>query len=431
MTTKPVIIITERVVPRGASLYMGDPDGPLRFIKSLGMEVPTYISPRIDLQTQYRSAGAHVCVDYHIPPDCRGVYVPTQLADYDPDTHYPLTDKHKVRCGGLKPDGQICQKAARNRTGFCSNHGGSLHPADKLFASERGIMPSDPTKLTRLQKVEMGMIAVRELTDEEIAKQQVRNDDGTFSKTTPVLAARIIAQMRQEFFERADRFVRENALDLMEEMRKIAMSNVAEDKDKIQAITWLTERALGKTPDVLITNKTDAPFDQLMGDVVGGSREAFRNQSGLAQPQTPGGVPTFFGEEDDDEDESPNPEPLPLGWCKECGTNCDGMHVVLGSEKTVSPELLSGANDATTGQVESRSPMDQDSGVVDIAKARKEAKDRIRRHRNRKYAAKAQGKTDINDLWFDIEFKDYHLKSGTVTRLKIITPEAMKAPRMR
>ena len=28
-------------VPRGSAMYMGEPDGPLRWIKSLGMEVPT------------------------------------------------------------------------------------------------------------------------------------------------------------------------------------------------------------------------------------------------------------------------------------------------------------------------------------------------------------------------------------------------------
>lgn len=433
-----VIIITERVVPRGASMYMGDPDGPLRFIKSLGMEVPTYINPRPDLKTQYRNASAHISVDYHIPPDCRGPYFPKDLANYDPQEHYPLTETYKVRCGGLRPDGQICQKSAQNRTGFCTNHGGALHPADKLFASERGIMPSDPSKLTRLQRVEMGMIQVRELTDEEIAKQQVLNDDGTFSKTTHILAAKIIAEMRQEFFERADRFVRENALDLMEEMRRIAMSTIAEDKDKIQAITWLTERALGKTPDVLITNKTDAPFDQLMGDVTGGSRAAFR-QNGPNPIGSPGGLPVFFDQDDDDDDDDDDdvssPTEIPLGHCKECGQNCDGMHVISGAEAQVSSELLSGANNETKSQVETRSNVVESSvplSPMEIAKARKEQKDRIKRHRNRKYAAKAQGMTSIDDdLAFDIQFKVIQLKSGPVTRMKIITPEQMKAPRMR
>ena len=91
----PLTDRTGKPVARGNAMYMGEPDGPMRFIKSLGMEVPTYIDPRNDLKSTYKSAGAHIPVDYHVPPNMRGTYTPQQLADYDPEKNYPTTDAGK------------------------------------------------------------------------------------------------------------------------------------------------------------------------------------------------------------------------------------------------------------------------------------------------------------------------------------------------
>lgn len=399
---------------RGNAMYMGDPDGPMRFIKSLGMEVPTYIDPRDDLRSQYKAAGAHKSVDYHIPPNRRGPYKPNQLADYDPSAHYPIiTDTGNVRCGGLRSDGQICQKSAMNRTGFCSNHGGALHPADKLFAADRGIMPSTPEKLDRHQKVEMGIIPVSELTNEEIARQQIKLDNGTFSNTTRALSARITNAMRQEFFSRADTFVRENVLDMLTEMRNIAMSQVSEDKDKIQAATWLIERAMGKTPDVLITNKTDTPFENMMGDILGGSREEYRQNKGVDNS----GHTVIEGEIDngpaflDEEDES------------ECdGEAVGSTHCIVDSEGSDETDPDDGITDrnGTPGQ-------DQETrDAVAIAAQRKARKNAINKARNRRFAAKANGLTTIDNLPYLVEFKTVKLKSGTVTRMKLISPDDQK-----
>lgn len=392
-------------VARGSALYMGEPDGPLRFVKSLGIEVPTYIDPRDDLKSTYKSASAHKSIDYHVPPKMRGPYLATQLADYDAGNHYPLTQTGKVRCGGLRADGNVCQKAAMNRTPFCTNHGGALHPADKIFSSQRGIMPSNREKLSRLQKVEMGMIPVRELTDEEIARFQVKQDDGTFSKTTPALSARIIAEMRQEFFNRADEFARVNTMDMLKEMRKIAMSPVAEDKDKIQAIQWMTERVLGKTPEVVLTSKLDSPFEQMMTEIVSGSRDDYRN----AAPALPGGMNVIEG------------EVIPDVWEDEEDDQSD-------AESIDEPEM------ASETQVVDNSDRDAESRELtpeEVAQQRKEMKARIQANRNRKYAAKSRGFDTLDNLPYEIEFKTAMLKSGPVTRMKLIAPSAQKAPKAR
>lgn len=440
---------------RGTAVYMGDPDGPMRFIKSLGIEVPTYISPRPDLKTQYRSAEAFVSIDYHVPPHMRGTYKPTELADYDPDKPYPLTRTNNVRCGGLKPDGQICQKSAMHRTGFCPNHGGALHPADKMFSSERGIMPTSGTaQLSRLQMVEMGIIPISELTDDEIARQQVHEADGTFSKKSPMLNAKLVAQMRAEFFERADRLVRQQTLPLIEEMQRIALSTVEEAKDKIAAITWLTERALGKTPDVLITNKTDAPFEQLMGDITGGSREDYRNRTAINDPMTIDGQVVI---DDEDEDSDLFGSIQALGQTADTsvseptqalrrqsqanGLGQDGNEYrrqlrpegqIDGSTQN---ELRTAAGVQHAGPTGLSFPTTQGGGgdgsndnAINRAAEKKAAKDRIKQARNRRYAARARGLDSIVNLPYEVVFKESVLKNGDKrTRMKLIAPEQQKA----
>lgn len=414
---------------RGNAVFMGEPDGPMRFVKSLGMEVPTYIDPRNDLKSQYKSASAHVSIDYHVPISMRGPYVPRQLGDYDETVDYQLTASGKVRCGGLRNGGQICQKSAVNRTGFCTNHGGALHPADKLFSSERGIMPSDASQLNRLQKVEMGIIPVTELSDLEISRQQVMQEDGTFSKTTQALSSKIIGQMRTEFFNRAEQFVRENTLDMLEEMKKIALSQVAEDKDKIQAIQWMTERVLGKTPDVLITNKTDSPFENLMGDIEGGSREAYRRQANLEPLH--GGVPVIDGEilHELDELNGENDDESADGEYE--GSQADSDRNGQAVERADGGEDQSSGGESAPDICDGKEQESEPDSPMAIAAARKARKDQIRKARARKYAAKSRGMDTLDNLPYEIRFIDIELKSGPATRMKLIAPEDQKAPRMR
>lgn len=442
----------EREVPRGGQFYMGEPDGPMRFIKSLGMEVPTFISPRDDLRTQYRNAKAHKNVDYHIPISKRGVYRPESLADYDPDFDYSVTDTGMVRCGGIMQRGKICQKSARNHTGFCSNHGGALHPADKLFISERGIMPSDVTRMTRMQMVEMGIIKVNELTDEEIAKGAIRNDDGTFTPNSQLVSAKINAQMRTEFFERADRFIRENVMDMLGEMRRIALSPVEEAKDKIQAIQWLTERALGKTPDVLITNQTDKPFDQLLGDISGGSREEYRNsQRELAGGLIDGEFESKIIVDDEDEDDSEIddenvadaevadvPNGLQIQVIEGDVVEVDSSDIPesegaqeIGSR--ILPVESPGDSVAESDSVEGRTAAQLGvTNPAEIAAMRKAQKEAIKRRRNKRYAARAIGATTLDDLPYHLVFKECETqRDGKFIRMKLVAPEDQKSPQTR
>lgn len=380
--------------------FMGDPDGPMRFVPSLGMEVPTYIDPRKDLKSEANCASAHKSVDYHVPITMRGKYFPSDLADYDPEKNYPIGNQSKrARCNGLKADGQVCQKLAMHRSGFCSNHGGALHPADKMFSSMRGIAPSDLSKLNRHRKVLLGIIKVSELDDEEIAKGAIRNEDGTFSKSQ-LLEKKIYEEMKREFFARAERMMQEQAYDMIKVMREMALSEINEPKDRIQAAQWNIERILGKTPDVLITHTSDKPFESIMSAITGGSRDDYRNGEAPAIVNEILDGEVLEDDEDEEDDEDDEDEPIDV-------------------------EV----------EIESKSPVSAMSTALAVQEKKdaiQATKDRINKARNRRYAARAQGADSLENLGFGINFVQEKKLAGTGTlRMKLIAPDDLKAPKSR
>lgn len=467
-------------------MYMGNPDGPRRFVETLGEEVPTYIDPRDDLKTKSNPT-AHVSVDYHIPPPLRGTYEPKELANYDPNSHYPLTNKGTVQCTGIrKGDGSPCRRAAQNRTGVCAAHGGALHPADKLYSAARGIAPTDVERLSRLEKVMCGVIPLSELSDEEISRQMIRDDDGTWVKPLPKIAPKLNQQMHAEFFKRANDYIRTNTLDMLKVMVEIANSNANEPADRQKAAQWMVERSLGKTPDVLLTNKTDKPFEQLFTDIVSGSREEYRQsvRGELSDPNVIDGEIVIIDQEDEEDDDEHAvdggevPESAGNGSRAEtdhAGTNASassqspgsaipdnrngiGHHTDRpesnddsysnvvgrnGTQPVFDTQIPGNADDAKSG-IRSRDRDNQElnsSGVVSdpvpltpeqIALERKKVKERIIAARKRRYAARSKGLNTTDNLWFDIEFKRELQDDGSYrNRMRVITPDRVKLPKTR
>lgn len=262
-----------RILPRESpgSTFMGAVDGPMVFVESLQREVPSYIDPRKDLLT---GSATFKSLNYHVPLMFRGNYRPPDLRNYDPDKIYPIGAEGVARCYGHRADGKPCSRGARNLSGYCPAHGGALHPADRLYyPSDPKMKTPDLTGLNRLQLVVVGAIKISELTDEEIAVGKIRMPDGTFFEDCEkVLSARQFHELRAELFKRADKFLRENVMDMLKVMREIAINPVEEARDRIVAATWSAERVLGKTPDILLTQQIERPFDQLFGDLTGGTR---------------------------------------------------------------------------------------------------------------------------------------------------------------
>lgn len=415
-----------REIPAGAIMYMGEPDGPMRFVKSLGMEVPTYRDPRNDLKSDWvQGANSHKSVDYHIPPPMRGTYVPTDLPDFDPDVNYPLTAKLKVRCGGLKADGQICHKSAMNRTGFCGNHGGALHPADKFYTVKRGVAPTTVENLSRLDKVLLGIIPVSELSDEEISRQKIRDDNGLWVEPSAKIAPKLHKEMNAEFFKRANDYIRSNTLDMLKVMVQIAESDLNEPADRQKAAQWMVERSLGKTPDILLTNKSDKPFEQMFTDIVSGSREEYRNsvQKELTDPNVIEGEIVVIGEDEDEENEDNEP-------AMEGSPVQESVSDGIGAQEEQGQRDGSGGND----EAEDSDGIDADAVIAEQqrkAQERKEAKERILKARKRRFAAKAQGLNSVENVGYELKFSKTQLGGEEVTRMKLVAPEYVNLPKTR
>lgn len=405
--------------------FMGDPDGPLRYIESLGEEVPTFIDPRKDLVAKSNGASANKPVDYHIPIAKRGKYLPTQLSNYDPGIEYPLSKDGFVRCDALAATRQICQRLALNRTGRCTVHGGALHPADKLVSAHMDksrLTPDVVNRLSRIQKVAMGIIPVSELSDEEIAKGSVREDNGQWATSNFKLDTTIANAMKDEFFKRAAQFYRDNAFSMLEVMRDIALDDTNEARDRVVAAQFNIERVFGKTPDVLITAKTDKPFEEVFTSLVGGSREEFR------QGQTAIGAGIIDGEVEADEEDIEYAETVELDDAVDSGLSGSNENESESSaDQSSDSETESGDSEVEEVDSESNAMIDRVQSIQDKQARIKAAKDRLKKAKNKRMAAKALGLPSVNSLGFGLNFVEKTLKDGSVeTRMRLIPPDHAK-----
>lgn len=428
------------------AFFMGEPDGPMKFIESLGIEVPTYIDPRVDLRPAKGPKAPTLM--YHVPWEFRGPYSPEELANYDPEREYELNKNGATRCTAINSGaggdptsrsipGSHCARAAINRSPFCTSHGGALHPADKLFTRERGIVPSDTRRLNRIQKVELKLIAVEDLTDEEIIRGAVQMEDGHYMEVSKKAQKWFANAVKSEMMRRVDKHLNAKVFDMLGVMEDMAKSDLNEARDRIDSAKWWIERVIGKTPDVLITNKTDKPFESMMTDVTSGSREAYREsvRGAAIEEDNPNIVEGVVVSEAFDETEGPEnsgEQIVSLDDEGDAGEESDSDNEPDSApggvpSVEISPPNGDGAtveaNDAISQRIED---------AKELAKQRKEAKERIQKARKRRFAAKAQGRTDLNDLAYEIEFKNETDYQGRPqTRLRFIAPDAVKLPRGR
>lgn len=372
----------------GVHRLMGSPDGPVMYIEELDMDVPTFIDPRDDLIPQgYNRRFSRL--SHHIPIAFRGDYTPEQLPEEyvasagGPDA-FRVNSEGFVLCGAHRVDGGLCGSKAVNRSGLCRNHGGALHPADKLLAgtnlSITKVEPERIASLDRVQRFIAGLMEVSELDDDEVAGCFVRNDQGVAISGFKI-GVKFEQQITKELHIRLNRFLRSKTPEMLKIMCDIAESDLVEAADRIKAIQWISERTMGKTPDVLLVSGTDKPYEAIFEQIESGSREEFR---AIEQKQTiDAEIVTTWDSNDDYSD----PESEPSEWS---GTD-DGVDAR--SEHGLSAEI----------------PIDDPMGFADeIIRKQKEAKElreRVSRAKRRRYAARAQGVGLSGDIAWLVQWR--------------------------
>jgi hypothetical protein len=179
--------------------FVGYPDGPKQFIAELGCEVGTFTA---------EPGGKFPALTWHVPLKMRGDYRAEDLANYDPQTPYRTDRLGKVLCYGYTKAGERCSKRAVNRYPRCDQHGGTLHPLDKIVNdTESAANNAQAQSLSRFRQFQAGQITVDDLDDEELAMCGFRGKNGAIYR--PKNVPRELAQaFTKAIYERAQEELR-------------------------------------------------------------------------------------------------------------------------------------------------------------------------------------------------------------------------------
>lgn len=111
-----------------------------------------------------------------------------------------------------------------------------------------------------------GTLQVRDLDDAEIERMTVRSADGTFAGGRRRLPSHIAVQFQQEAIKRANQRIQQFAPEAAALLLKIGSDPDVREGDRVRALTYLIDRGLGKTPDV-IRVEGESSFDQMLAEV--------------------------------------------------------------------------------------------------------------------------------------------------------------------
>ena len=326
-------------------------------------------------------------VDYHVPFALRGIYKPDDLPEGYREAYQFKTDvEGYVICAGKTKENFPCASRATNRARFCRVHGGALHPADKKISGQTlgHIDEKRVAKMDRVQQFMQGLILVEQLSDNEIQGGFIYNNEG-IAVVAAKLGAKFQAMLTKELHNRLSRFLQSKASSMLNVMVDIAENDLFEAADRIKAATWIAERTLGKTPDVVLHGDANKPYESVFDDhVESGSRESYRTQ-----------ITSSRLESDD---------------------GSDVIDVELVSESHDQEDC----DDAAQGLVADAQEAQDAADEIEQRKAEaKAARDRIKKAKQHRFAARANGATSLESAPWLIDFK----KKGNAFTARLIPPD--------
>lgn len=179
-------------------------------------------------------------------------------------------------CGQTKPFSEFYKhKAATSKDG--------LHSKCKVCYKQAEIDRQIKRKaaggqhLDRVQKFVQGYLPLSELTDDELRGSYILDDNGR-KVTTDSLNNKFHPKFTKELTRRLNDYIRSKSPRAVEVIFDIADSDLVEPADRLKAATWLAERVIGKTPDVIIHGVTEAPHEAIFENIESGSRDAYRER---------------------------------------------------------------------------------------------------------------------------------------------------------
>lgn len=453
--------------------YIGTPDGPPVYIPQFDCEVGTFLARHMDMESPvYRNAP---CLMYHVPITMRGPYAPQAMANYDEKIEYTVDSDGLAICGVERTmgpgsvnfnGGKYCRRRAVNRSGWCQNHGGKLHPLDKQKQKIR-----DPSTMDRWELLQYGYIDADDLDDEELVKGMARRPDGSLQ---PGSAQRMIPRelydkLVSRMFERANEKLRQATLSAVDVMVEIMEGDAFEATDRKDAAKFVIERMMGKAPQTIdLQVGIQKPYEQILSGIAPLTREQSRAQRVIANGNTIEGEVVEYvpatetdvraagdgairnGDElrRDPYSQQPADDAGQVTPWTQVTTLADrlndnqtqAIHSLMGPpENAPESNAPSTINTQSNADIHATPPglSEPSASNEDTPALTKEAlKEKIQKARNRRYAARGQGRTTTSDLGFvrQVEPYDYQPIEGsqynkpTKFLVKYVHPDDVKVP---
>jgi hypothetical protein len=109
----------------------------------------------------------------------------------------------------------------------------------------------DESQTTRWRKLLDGQLTVKDLTDEEIARNRVHGKGGNFSGPAPRLPSHLVQAFQQEGLRRANDKFRTAVPEAVKLLIEIGRDPEVKESDRIRALQYVIDRALGKTAETV------------------------------------------------------------------------------------------------------------------------------------------------------------------------------------
>lgn len=130
----------------------------------------------------------------------------------------------------------------------------------------------------RYAQLMTGELDVADLDAEELARCQLKDKNGNFTGTPPkYLPAELIKQMRREFFRRGDKLFEDSYVEAVQQMVKIMRDPKVKADVQLKAAQYIVERVRGKTPDILVVEGEQQPWQLVLTRITTGDVAALES----------------------------------------------------------------------------------------------------------------------------------------------------------
>lgn len=311
----------------------------------------------------------------------------------------PLSEfyTHKTNSDGVTGACKICTLAYRRAK----------------YENRKNVEKSELAKMDRVERFVKGFLETSELADDELSGRFIRDDSGKPHHIAQLESLsrpgnRFVAKLNKELSLRLNEYIKSKSMRAVQVVFEIADSDACEPSDRFKAATWLAERVIGKTPDVLLTGDVTKVYEDIFEpQIESGSREDYRKRIESVRGEAVEQLALeaeivedeqrkeFSYEEDDLEATSQT-----VGYGSEDGdSGSSGISLSSddGERSSLSPVL---------------SDSSEDTGITVVGEARAEKRAEIERFKKarqkakqRRFAARAVGATSLEKLPYLLEFQ--------------------------